>query len=657
VEELVEDSFNRPVEVKIHTSIKPRETPPLRQVTDSPSNSWTPSPIQNKRKAENLDPLETMSLFKRVRLMQRPYKDSSRDPTSKSIVTLPAEIFVKLQRVFEWVSQSLIYWEDVYDERRQNDFSKSLERQQALHFASFHGDLSAVQDLIDQGVDVNEWASWKRDTDSGKVYEDRFTAIEAAASNGHRHVVKLLLERGANPCLGEIVWGSPLVIAARRHDLELATILMDCGADVNQESVYSYSSGQTMTALQRACCEGDLNMVTLLLSRGAKPNAPGGHYGPALLAATIGENPLLVDRLLEAGADINAVHQIGPKANSGRRQQTALVRAILNNHLSVVRLLLERGADIYVDCECGNAIQNAAFFGREEIIDELIMRGADVYRPSMSFNTVLEAAAAGQQHKLFRRFIAFGMDIYAPCVARINPFYVSPRSSATGSNLLYVAAESGANEIVSFLLDKGMDVNVRGGEYECALIAAVSRGHTITTRLLLEKGANFAILSPSPSHGGTSALYHAVIHGDCDIIQLLLDAGAPINDINGKYGSVLQLAALNTPESVAHLLLDRGIDVNLQGGYFGNALQAWSYVGNHEIVKILLAKGADPLAIGGFYGSAMAAAVHDNHLPVIQLLQEYGAPLPPRSAGSSDFSRSLYTQKSTKVSTKGQVGE
>ena len=630
----MEEISNRPVEVKSHAKVKPKKTRPLSQATASPSKSWTPSSIQNKRKAENLDPLGATSVFKRVRLMQRANKDSTRDPASKSIVTLPADSLVKAQRVFEWVSQDPLYWEDVYDDRRQNDFSKSLERQQALHFASFHGDLSTVQDLLNQGVDVNEWSFWKRNTDSGKVYEDQFTALEAAASNGHKRVVKLLLENGANPSLGEIVWGSPLVIAARKHDSDLATILMDCGADVNQESVYSYSSGQTMTALQRACCEGDLDMVTLLLSRGANPNAPGGHYGPALLAATIGENALLVDKLLEAGADINAVHQIGPKSNSGRRQQTALVRAILNNHLSVVRLLLERGADIYVECECGNAIQNAAFFGREEIIDELIMHGADVYRPSISFNTVLEAVAAGQQHKLFRRFIAFGMDIYAPCVARFHPFSAAPQSRVTDSNLLYVAAQSGAYEIVGFLLEKGMDVNIRGGEHECALIAAVSRGHTIMTRLLLENGASFTI--HSPAHGGTSALYHAVfnavIDGDCEMIELLLGAGAPINDTDGKYGSVLQLAALNTPESVAHLLLDRGIDVNLQGGYFGNALQAWSYVGNYEIVKILLEKGADPLAMGGFYGSAMTAAAHDNHLPVINLLHEHGAPLPPPSA-------------------------
>lgn len=613
MEEIVEENLDEPIDVETYLNAKPTGIRQADQISSSPSRSWAPAPISKKRKADNSDTLEAMSMFKRVRLMQRAYQDRNHGSNSTDIAILSMTSLVKGQRVFEWVSETLFHSEYIYDQRRQTEFSKSLDKTQALHFASFHGDSSIVQDLLNQGVDVNKYEYWHRSTDSGKIYDLPFTALEAAASGAHRYIVKLLLMHGANPCIGQAVWGTPLVIAARKHDSELARTLLDCGADVNQRSVYSYSSGQTMTALQRACCEGDLEMVTLLLNRGADVNAPSGHYGPALVAATISENPLLVDQLLGSGADINAVHRIGPKANSGRRQQTALVRAISNNHLSVVRLLLDRGADIYVECECGNAVQNAAFFGREEIIDELILRGADVYRPSKSFNTVLEAATAGSQHKLFKKMVAFGMNIYAPCAGGLS------------SNLLYVAAKSGAYEIVECLLRKGMDVNIRGGWHGCALTAAASGGHWVTSRLLIENGASFAILS----HDGTSSLQAAVRYGHCEVVQLLLDAGAPVDVIEGKYGSLLQWAALNTPESVVHLLLDRGIDVNLQGGYFGNALQAWSYVGNDYIVKTLLEKGANPIACGGFYDTAMNAAIHEGHLSVIKLLHEHGAPLPP----------------------------
>jgi ankyrin repeat protein len=108
-------------------------------------------------------------------------------------------------------------------------------------------------------------------------------------------------------------------------------------------------------------------------------------------------------------------------------------------------------------------------------------------------------------------------------------------------------------------------------------------------------------------------------------VRLLLDAGASIDTIGGKYGTVLQLAALNTSENVVHLLLDRGADVNIHAGYFGNALQAWSYVGNQDIVQLILDKGADPNARGGFYETALIAAVHGGHESIIELLLNSGA--------------------------------
>jgi len=104
-------------------------------------------------------------------------------------------------------------------------------------------------------------------------------------------------------------------------------------------------------------------------------------------------------------------------------------------------------------------------------------------------------------------------------------------------------------------------------------------------------------------------LHAAVEGGHFEIVKLLLNSGAPINFTRGKYGSLLQVAALNTPEPIALLLLERGIDVNIQAGHFGNALQAWSYVGNVKIVELLIRKGADVNARGGAYETALIGAV------------------------------------------------
>ncbi|CZR62719.1 uncharacterized protein PAC_12616 [Phialocephala subalpina] len=130
-----------------------------------------------------------------------------------------------------------------------------------------------------------------------------------------------------------------------------------------RKSVY-----QKINALHRASYDGDLAMVDLLLAYGAKANGRSGHFGPALVAATTNDNVELVEQLIHFGADVNVMHFYDQNPHSDhRRRQNPLARAISHNFIRTVNKLLELGADINLECECGNALQNAAYFGREEI--------------------------------------------------------------------------------------------------------------------------------------------------------------------------------------------------------------------------------------------------------------------------------------------------
>jgi ankyrin repeat protein len=54
-------------------------------------------------------------------------------------------------------------------------------------------------------------------------------------------------------------------------------------------------------ALQAAARYGRVNLVTILLQAGADVNSPGGVYANALTSAMKRNHPLVVDVLLEAG--------------------------------------------------------------------------------------------------------------------------------------------------------------------------------------------------------------------------------------------------------------------------------------------------------------------------------------------------------------------
>jgi ankyrin repeat protein len=128
-------------------------------------------------------------------------------------------------------------------------------------------------------------------------------------------MVEFLAMSGAEPNINLPTLGTPLALAAHKRRRDIAEVLLRYGGDINQRSTYPYSKKQDVTRLQRAAYEGDTAMVDLFLRFGAAGNAASGHFGPALVAATVINDLDLVKRLLDAGADINAMHRFGPTGN------------------------------------------------------------------------------------------------------------------------------------------------------------------------------------------------------------------------------------------------------------------------------------------------------------------------------------------------------
>jgi ankyrin repeat protein len=116
--------------------------------------------------------------------------------------------------------------------------------------------------------------------------------------------------------------------AAEKGHLHLVRFLLDRGADVNATHQYNRS------ALYDAAFEGHVQVVRLLLERGAKINAKTEEGNTALHAGL--ENSDVVKILLEKGASVDARE---------RMERTPLHEAAVNGHLEAAKLLLEAGAD------------------------------------------------------------------------------------------------------------------------------------------------------------------------------------------------------------------------------------------------------------------------------------------------------------------------
>ncbi|KAF5346315.1 hypothetical protein D9758_011486 [Tetrapyrgos nigripes] len=320
-------------------------------------------------------------------------------------------------------------------------------------------------------------------------------------------------------------------------------------------------------ALQAASYEGHLEIVKLLLEKGADVNTLGGFCGNALQAASYKGHSEIVKVLLERRADVNA---------KGGSSGNALQAASISGHTEVVRILLENGADINAQQEYyGNALQAASQYGHLEIVISLIEKGADV-------------------------------------TAKAGGYYGSALAAASSSGYL---------QVVKILLEKGADVNVQGGWYGNALQAASSRGHMNIVEVLIENRADVN------AEGGhyKSALIAASFEGYTKVVRALLERGADVSVCGILLGDVLQAASNQGHLELVRVLLENGADLNAQGGLSGSALQTASYQGHLEVVQVLIAKGADVNASQQRYVNPLQAARSRGHSDIVAALLEAGA--------------------------------
>ncbi|CAM9682229.1 unnamed protein product, partial [Hapterophycus canaliculatus] len=162
-----------------------------------------------------------------------------------------------------------------------------------------------------------------------------------------------------------------------------------------------------------------------------------------------------------------------------------------------------------------------------------------------------------------------------------------------GRTLLQAAAESGNQELVSTLLEKGglaeLDA-VSGKDNMTALHRACERGHTAIARVLMIEGANPSLLDSRQC----SVLHYAAAGGNLELIEYLMIAGVDLHAKNINGYTPLHLAAENGNEKVVCILLRRGSNTKVANCEGKHAVHLAVDNGHLAALEELLKAGADP---------------------------------------------------------------
>lgn len=272
-------------------------------------------------------------------------------------------------------------------------------------------------------------------------------------------------------------------------------------------------------------------------------------------------------KLVDNGADINGCDIRG---------WTPLHYAchIGKTSIHVARLLLERGADANVRGRDGTApIHCAVTEGHLEIVKLLLEFEANIDVLDGSGSTALHAAVLKGSAEIFKLLCARSRKI----------------RDKQGRTAFHTAAMAGFSDAIECWAS---DVNLKDNAGKTPLYLAVESGHKEFVQQLLK----FSQVEIDAANGNEK---HTALHIAClkkygDIAKSLIDKGADINAMDGKYRTPLLDAVCNEDESMVELLTAKGADVKTMNRWGQTTLHFAVMMENVALFKHLVsAKEAD----------------------------------------------------------------
>ncbi|KXH34120.1 hypothetical protein CSIM01_07122 [Colletotrichum simmondsii] len=292
--------------------------------------------------------------------------------------------------------------------------------------------------------------------------------------------------------------------------------------------------------------------------------------GSALYYACLGGLVIATTSIIDTGIDVNA-QQVGYLGSP-------LQAASFNGHVEIVRLLLDRNADINAQNGAyGNALQTACYRGQLDIVQLLLERNADVNVEGGEFGTALQAASYNGRVDIVRLLLE-------------SNAIVDTRGAYRGNE-----------RIVKRLLDIAADINAPGGKFGSTLQAACIPGYKEILKLLVgrcadvdNKGGECDSALYDACHGGNMMIAN-ILRDCCFDSGLLVQLGAEINDCS-ESGSALQTAISTGNTVFVEMLLKLGADIihwaiRSESTHSTNVLPAASCEGHSHVVQVLPSNG------------------------------------------------------------------
>ncbi|XP_067653124.1 ankyrin-3-like [Haliotis asinina] len=449
-----------------------------------------------------------------------------------------------------------------------------------------------------------------------------------AAVAGHRELLELLVEKGANlsllddqdnnilhlVCMEgnlEIVkyiysrkiididsrggnGTTPLMSAALFGKMDVYCFLMKIGADMSQEN----DDGENI--LHMACQGGNVKIVKYILTQNIVDinGNDDNKMTPFLLAAYHGNSDVL-ELLVQKGANTLAVN---------RKRRNSLHLSCTGGHVDAAKYVLNQtSVDINSkDCEEMTPVMLAASHGKSEVFDILMKKGADLSVTDENGDNILHCSCRGGNVEIVNYILkrntldvnSKGHEEKTPVMlaashGKSEVFDILMKKGAdlsvtdeNGDNILHCACGGGNVEIVNYILKRNtLDVNSKGHEEKTPVMLAASHGKSEVFDILMKKGADLSVTDENDDN----ILHSACRGGNVKIVNYILKRNTlDVNSKGYEEKTPVMLAASQGKSEVFNILTKTGADLSVIDENGHNILHSACRGGNVNIVSYIL---------------------------------------------------------------------
>jgi len=466
-----------------------------------------------------------------------------------------------------------------------------INKDTPLLVAIIGGNIEKVKELISNGADVNE--------ENGQG----ISPVEVAIRVDKIDIVKLLLSKGVTDR-----WG--MQYAVRNNNASMVRLL------INNEFDFGYS-------LVYAAENNNLSMVEMLVRNGSKVRISQKrkkglfrkYYVSPIGIAVENGNKAMVNFLIEHGAPLSE----------------AIEEAFIHEQDGVLKSLIDKNSDYAIFIE--PAFQHSNMV----IVEYVVSKGGKIDNLTSNGNSMLHIAATKGDLNLTRYCVEdHKLDVNA--------------TNTLGETPLMYAVKANKMSLVNYLIDRGAKVEAENNKGETALFYSISNNLNMFN-LLVQKGADVSHRSAD----STTLLINSARNQNLIVVQLLLDSGAKIDDVNDQGYSAFQylISPHNRNRELIYAFIDKGADINTGDAKSGKSLMYYAIererlkqikelaklgakvnvldrAGNRPrvndaiIIKYIIENGADINALDSRHDSYICVAVKEKNLELARFLVSKG---------------------------------